>query len=165
MMRESVIITPFLIERAKQVKLFQIKIPREAKNIIGIEMGVKFQEGAPVPPAPPVDWVLPMLQKRNRCVGELKLQSYEKANIFYTGELTMNYNMDQADFTSKWFVPKVYTHQAESHESDVSVSGTTTIIQGVFRDKLSESQEAAYKYTVYVYLWLESKDNENTKQP
>lgn len=160
MMRESVIITPLVIERPKQIRLFQLKIPREAQNIIGVELGVNFQNGAPVPPVPPEGWVLPMTFSRNLCIGELKLQSYEKANIFYTGELTMNNNMDQADFTSRWFTPKVYTHQTESHESDVSVSGATTIIQGVYRDRYSESYGDAFKYTVYLYVWIEAKENE-----
>lgn len=161
MKREGVIITPIVIERQKQIKLFQIKIPREAKNIIGIEMGLRWQEGAPVPPAPPAGEILPMLQRRNRTVGELKLQSYGKANIFFTGELALNYNTDFADFTSRWFVPKEYTHQTQTHEYEAKVSGETTLIQGVYRDKLSEHQEGNYKYTVYVYVWMEAKEDLN----
>jgi hypothetical protein len=161
MKREGVIVTTFTIERQKQVKLFQIKIPREAQNIVGVEMGLKWISGVPAVPEILPLWNLPMTIKRNLNIGELKLQSYEKANIFYTGELVINQNGDTADFTSEYFSPKAYTHQGVSHEDEVQVNGNTTLIQGAFRDKLSEQQEGNYAYKVYVYLWVAVKEDQS----
>jgi len=161
MKREGVIITTFLIERPKQVKLFQVKIPREAENIVGVEMGLLWLEGPPPLLPPPHDWALPMSVSRNLLLGELKLQSYERANMFFIGELSINNTLDFADFTSQFFSPKAYTHQYSQHEDQVRVSGETTILQGVFRDKLSEHQPGAYKYVVKVYTWVAAKEDQS----
>ncbi len=42
MMQEQVIVTPIKITKAGQAKHFQIKLPSNAKHIIGIEIGGKF---------------------------------------------------------------------------------------------------------------------------
>jgi hypothetical protein len=157
MKRESVIVSSFLIERQKQIKLFQVKIPREAKNIIGVEMGMLWLSGIPpVEPAAPI-WSLPMNLKRNLILGEVKLQSYEKANIFFTSELALDKNISFADFTSQSFVPSVFSHGQSRHEDPVRVNGDTTILQGVYRDKLSEQQAGNYSYIVKIYIWTEAK--------
>lgn len=160
MKSESVIVTNFLIERPKQIKLFQMKIPREADNIIGIEVGLTWLTGIPVVAPPLLDWSLPMTIKRNIVLGEVKFQSYEKANMFYTQELVMNQNNDFADFTSKFFTPKVYTHSYQLNEEPIKVNGNTTILQGVYRDKLADSYAGAFSYVVRVYVWYESKPNQ-----
>jgi len=163
MKREGVIITTFTIERIRQIQLFQIKIPSETKNIIGIEMGVRILSGfTAIPPALPT-WVLPINFKRNIVLGELKLQSYESANVFYTGELTLNNNTGNADFTSQFFIPQPFTHEYASNEDETTVSGKTTIVQGVYRDKLADQQEGTYSYKVNVYVWCEVKDEGELK--
>lgn len=157
MKREGVIITRFVISQPKQVKLFQVKIPREAKNIIGIETGIRWISGTlPVLPPPPT-WLLPFLLQRSIAVGEVKLQSYEKANIFYTGEAVLNQNMAFADFSSEHFAPKEYSHGYSAHEDEVKVNGETTILQGVYRDKVFEQVADSFRYEVKVYVWMESR--------
>jgi hypothetical protein len=159
--RETAITTTFIIERPRQIKLFQVRIPREVENIIGVEMGLNWTEGFPAGGfggGHGMGWSLPLTLNRNISIGDLKLQSYEKANVFYSGELTLNQNVDNADFTSQFFQPQPYTHQAHAHEVDVKVSGSTTIIQGVFRDKLADTlPEAVYKYKVTLCLWTAAK--------
>lgn len=161
MKREGVILTTFLIERPKQVKLFQVRIPREAENIIGVEMGMHWLEGVPAAPVPPPIWSLPMSVQRNLLVGELKLQSYETANMFFSSELAINNNHVFADFSSQNFLPKPYTHQYQQHEEPIKVNGNTTLLQGAYRDKLSEHQAGAYKYFVKVYIWIAAKEDQS----
>ena len=174
MKSESVIITSFIIERQAQIKLFQVKIPREAKNIIGVEMGFRWLAGTIPPPVPvpgpppgPVSWPpptavgsMPVIIRRNQIVGELKLQSYEKANVFYTGDLVVNQNIDNRDFTSGKFAPKVYTHQLASQEDQVIVNGDATLIQGAFRDKFLTAL-GVFQYKVFVYIWVEAKQDQS----
>lgn len=157
MKRESVIVTNFLIERPRQIKLFQLKIPREAENIIGIEIGLTWISGVLPSTVPPAIWELPMTMKRNVVLGEVKLQSYEKANMFYTQELLINNNIDTADYTSLFFKPTTYTHASKSNEDEVKVSGATTILQGVYRDALANQIAGPYKYIVRVYIWHDTK--------
>lgn len=170
---EGVIITSFVIERSNQIKLFQVRIPREAKNIIGVEMSMRWIAGTvpppssvPGPPPGPPSWPpptpiggTPFIIRRNQLVGELKLQSYEKANIFYTGELVIDQNIDNRDFTASKFAPKVYTHQQVMNEDPVMVNGNTTLIQGVFRNKFPIV--GAFQYRVFVYVWASVKEDQS----
>ena len=164
MKREGAIITTLTIDRPGQTKLFQVKIPREAKNIIGVELGFVWLTGSHPGGSGIGEWALPFMQKRNVLVGEVKLQSYEKANIFYAGEIAINQNQDFADFTGRFFTPQVYTHQTHAHEEEVKVSGETTIIQGAYRDKLSSTVAGPYSYRVNLCLWMEAKEDLNSKE-
>jgi len=42
MMKEQVCVTPVIITKAGQVKHFQIKLPKTAKKVIGVEIGGRF---------------------------------------------------------------------------------------------------------------------------
>lgn len=164
MNRESVIIKTLDIKTPAQASLFQIRIPREVEHIIGVEMGLNWisaypsMEGGGGP-----QWRLPMLVKSNLVVGELKLQSFEKANVFYSGELAIPRNLDYGDFTYKWFTPRPYTHQLEAHEEPVMVPGSTTLINGVFKDTLYSYGMMEYHYTVKIYVWTQSKEPSKLK--
>lgn len=162
MKREGVILTTLLIDRPGQTKLFQVKIPREVKNIIGVELGFVWLGGSRSAAHGHRDDTQPFMQKRNVLIGDIKLQSYEKANIFYAGELMLNRNNDLFDFTSNFFHPQPYTHQTHAHEDKIKVSGETTLIQGAYRDKLNETLSEPYSYTVNLYLWAEAKEDLNT---
>ena len=98
--------------------------------------------------------VLPI--KRSVLFGELKLQSCEEANIFYAAEVRNNENLEQGDFSADAFWnPKEYTHQNRSFEEEVSVKGDTTIVQGIFVDKVGEDFDVDAEYVVHVYVWVE----------
>ena len=103
---------------------------------------------------------MPVILRRNQIVGELKLQSYEKANVFYSGELVMDQNIDNRDFTSGKFAPKIYTHQLPMHEDLVIVNGNATLIQGAYRDKLLTAT-GIFQYKVFVYVWIEAKEDQS----
>ncbi len=156
MKKEGVIVSTFTIQRPRQVELFQVNIPREAANIIGIELGCRWISGAipPLPVAPSNP--LPVAINRNLVIGEVQLQSYEVANQFYSGELTLNRNHNYADFSNVGFAPKPYTHQQKAHEDEVMVNGNTTIIKGAYRDKAADHVEGSYQYQVKIYVWAET---------
>jgi len=170
--REGVIVSTFTVQRPKQVRLFQVKIPREAHEVIGIELGARWLSGnlpnfeaAPIdgatPPDVPLPWQLPFKQLRNFDLGEVKLQSYEKANIFFSGDLILNRNLDTGDYTNAGFAPKEYTHQYHLQEVEVSVRAETTLVQGIYRDKTSEFISGAFSYQVNVYVWVASKEDQS----
>lgn len=165
MNRESVIIQTLDITSPAQVKFFQIKVPREVDHIVGIELGMNWTAEYPLPGNGGNDWHLPLTMRSNLVAGDLKLQSYEQANIFYAGELCLNRNMDYGDFTSQWLVPRPYTHQLESFEEEIRVPGRTTLIQGVYRDTLHTYGLAGYKYTAKIYVWTQSKEQTENEKP
>ena len=99
--------------------------------------------------------------KRSILYGELKLQSCEEANIFYAGEIRNDENIDRGDFSANVFWnPKEYSHQNRSLEEEISVKGDTTIVQGVFVDKVSEAFDVDGDYVVKVYVWVEVETEE-----
>ena len=158
---KKVIVDQITVVSPKQIALFQFKIPREVKNIIGVDSSLRLTLGD-IPRIRPTDpWVLPMTIQRNLFVGDLKLQSMDKANIFYQCDIVQNNNMDNADYTSRFLVPHVYTHEIQHAPESVNLSGSTTILQGFFRDHLSDQLTGSYSYVLSVYIWLELKEKEN----
>lgn len=176
MMREQVIITPIVITKAGQIKHFQVKLPNNAKQIIGIEIGGRWLtrtkadivEALPAAEAPMLEITTVLSEairfeseirigtffKRNTLVGELKLQSCEEANIFYAGQLQIDNNMSLGDFSmNRFWRAKPFTHQAQAIEDVVNVDSKTTIIQGVYKDHLGLEAEKYVNYLVNVYVW------------
>ncbi len=164
MMQEQVIVTPLKITKAGQVKHFQIKLPSNAKHIIGIEIGGKFladtKTKANVEVTNPIREVIVGnedsrgLFKRNTLVGELKLQSCEEANIFYAGYLQLDKNVAYGDFTqNRFWRANNFTHQQQCFEDTVIVDADSTMIQGFYKDSLGEQSKKDISYQVNVYVW------------
>jgi hypothetical protein len=177
MMQEQVIITPLRINVAGQVKHFQIKLPQTAKRIVGVELGgrlltdnkatIATQVSNSSPSIPQVvvattiikghtSSLRPIAFKRNELWGELKLQSCEEANIFYAGQLQTDNTMSYLDFSQNQFWRmNPFTHQAMAFEEVVIVDAQSTIIQGVYKDRLADQRETMSNYLVNVYLWYQ----------
>ena len=181
MIREHVVITPVNITNAGQVKHFQVKLPKNAKRIIGVELGGRLlqrtdrAEISDMMVAPSVshpeassastsegsagETAAAGLFKRNKLIGEVKLQSCEEANIFYAGHLQTDENIAMGDFTQNHFwKPAAYSHQAQSFEERVVVDGNSTVIQGIYRDRIGEQSKVNYSYLVNVYVWIEIEE-------
>ena len=182
MIREQVVITPVNITKAGQVRHFQVKLPKNAKRIIGIELGGRLLTHGevaiirePIKYSPVVGGIEGSvgssgsgssgeirpsgLFKRNTLIGEVKLQSCEEANIFYAGHLQTDENIAMGDFSqSRTWLPSAFTHQAQSFEERVVVDGESTMIQGMYRDRLGEQNKINYNYLVNVYVWIEIEE-------
>lgn len=158
MKRETVITSTLQITRRKQVVLFELRIPRAVKNIIGVEMGFKWVSGTYPTIITPTSFLATIIPQKDFVFGELTLQSYEGANFFYTGELAQNNNTHNGDFTRQFFTPERYSHQAKNYEDVVAVNGKTTLVRGAYRDMLADILETNYSYTVHVYVWTDRKE-------
>ena len=167
MKRERLVIETFIIDKPKQVKIFEVRIPREVEHIIGVELGFNLTEGTihedPAGGSAGLGWDIPLRFKRNICVGELRMQSFSKANLFYAGEIKLDKNIDYGDFASQFFPPKEYTHQAHSGEVKIKLTSKNRLIRTIYRDKLSEGIAGGYKYVVRLYLWVLKKENDKTE--
>jgi hypothetical protein len=173
MTREQVVISQVRITKAGQVKHFQVKLPKTAKRIIGIELGARggfprkevviIRDGEVKPVREGTGVATPdsttrseTFFKRNTLIGELKLQSCEEANLFYSGYLQNDENIALGDFSqSRVWTPTVFTHQTHSFEEVVIVDAESTIIQGIYRDRIGEQSKTDYNYLVNVYVWIE----------
>ena len=168
MKRERLVIETFVIDKPKQVKIFEVRIPREVQHIIGVELGFNLTEGTiHGDPAGGIGsglgWEIPLRIKRNICVGELRMQSFSKANLFYAGEIKLDQNIDYGNFASEFFPPKEYTHQAHSGEVKIKLTSKNRLIRTIYRDKITNEFTSPYKYTVRLYLWVLKKETEKTE--
>jgi len=160
MIYEQVIITRLTIDRPKQVRMFQVKLPRQTETVIGVETGLRWLNGVPVePPHEILPWKLPTDIQRNTYIGDLKLQSTEPGNIFFAADIVLNNNNAYADFTSEYLVPKNYTNQLKTEEDKVMIGGKSTVLFGCYKDNLADIVTTPFKYFVTVYVWIKLFDN------
>jgi hypothetical protein len=154
MRKENVVVTSVEISEESQIKFFQIKLPKTAEKIIGIEVGHRVIK-KPVA-LPPPERNMPF--KRGRMICDLKLQSCENANVFFSTSLKSDPSIAYLDFTNdKWNI-KPYSHQTQLLEDPLIVDADSTILQGMIKDQLVwAEQETAVNYIVNIYVWLEMK--------
>ena len=89
-------------------------------------------------------------------MGELRLQSCEEANIFYSAHIKKSEDLGAGDYSQACqLMPKSFTHEYKSEMEEVIVNGDSTIIQGVFKDRIGELNNMDVEYAVNVYLWVE----------
>ena len=154
MTRENLICKRLFIDAADQICHFQIKVPREVNRIIGIETGLALNSGdlSSVFVGRP----LPFVYLRRIILGELRLKTLDSANIFYTHEISLDPNIRHGDFDNPRFRSKVFTHQIQRHEDQITLDGGVTLIQGFYKNTVLSA--IPYAYTVQLYVWLEVKE-------
>jgi hypothetical protein len=149
-MKNKVHITEITINRKGQIHHFQMQVPSNAKHIVAVELGGHLLSDKIVLNVT----TSPTRFKRNTLVGELKLQSCERANIFYAGNLSIDNNLGYGDFSqSTFWKPKAFTHQSKVFQDTVFVNAESTIIQGVYKDLLGKEKNVDVSYKVKVYVW------------
>ena len=168
MMKEQVIITKVSIKRQGERKHFQIRLPKNTKFIVGIEYGgrmISKSEAVVIKPFPKEPVLAPLglavgetsrtLFVRNQLIGELKLQSCEESNWFFsTDVVSSDANLGLADFSQSGFPVNDFTHGNKRTEEIVKVDAESTIIQGWYLDAFGKSQKADISYEVNVYVWI-----------
>lgn len=98
---------------------------------------------------------------RNTLIGELKLQSCEEANIFYAAHIHTDENLGWADYSKHaGWQASAFTHQMRMEEDVVMVDGDSTIIQGVYKDRLGEQNTTELEYVISVCVWVETESEE-----
>jgi hypothetical protein len=200
-MKEQVLVKRISITKNGEIQYFQIRVPRDAERIIGIEVGLsRTQKGfseyigrgdqqrepinqnpapvkedivkksliSPVPIPKPVPIPVPLPRSngfplrftRGCLIGELKLQSQEKANVFFFSDVfERDQNLGYAYYAaSRVFNPNVYTHEFKRYEERVIVNGITTLLEGFFIDRIGARFKTNLSYQVNVYIWYETKD-------
>jgi|SRR6185437_2810848 len=168
MFKEKVILTKLPITKVGQVVNFQVKIPRDASRIIGIELSGCYSN-PPVEQQPAAAKFALATEARisksfnilqftpSPFVGDVRLQSCEDTNVFYSGDVYLaDNNLGFGDFSATGLFPaKTETHGYKRYECVVNTNGETTILKGVYRDRQTANSKPQYAYTVNVYVWYE----------
>ncbi len=183
MKKQRCIVKIINISRQGEVKHFQVRIPENATVITGIETAVRMKglvsisnnsfvvpNIGPGMGNPPVsdfspnpfgsDLAIPVMRS---LVGELKLQSCEEANIFYATDITdpsAQENLEKVP-TPSAIIENVWTHGYKRELEEVLINGNTTMLAGLYKDKLGAMQGRDATYDVFLYVWYKL---ENKKQ-
>lgn len=175
MRAEQILVTEVTITKAGQIKLFQIKLPKTAKRIIAVDTDIRLLQtliGVPHPGVPGViepasdkgavgsaRELIPNLDfKPSQAVGELLLQSLEKANIFYSTIVRMDEaNGGFGDASAGLFPASPYVNKGKMTPKKVNLNCNTTLIQAMFKDRFGAALKADVNYTLKVFVWVEMK--------
>jgi len=106
---------------------------------------------------------IPLTYNQSPHVGDVRLQSCEKTNILFTGDLFLaDVNTAYGDYSSRSFHSSEYSHGQKRYEYIVNTIGKTSILKGLYRDRQvaapSGPQAAGlptYTYTANIYVWYE----------
>lgn len=184
-MIQDVCIHKLLISKRGERHYFQIKIPRNATRLIGMEMGMFKTTASPYLERVPLEYK-PLRVKRNTPYGELRLQSLTAPNFFYSRELLQedeNLVMDDIMvgrsellfldplqpllLSGRGFSPlgtvylpsRQYTHGRKMEVDEVDVC-PDSLIYGCYTDLIGELESYDHQYAVQIYLWFAAEENE-----
>jgi len=168
MREEQVIAEVISISKQGEIKNFLVKVPMNANEIIGIETGVRLKgkTGDVIIVPPPADKgdapvafpfvAAPPVSFENSVVGELKLQSSEKPNVFY-GTLVRD-AFAEIDFSNpfavSFFPEKDWTHGYKKEMEKITIDANTTVISGFYKDFLGESLKRDTAYEIFLAVWF-----------
>lgn len=158
-MKEKVTIQQVQISKRGEIKTFQVKLPTDAKKIIGIETTVKgidvFEEIFFDFHASPIFFF-----RRNYIAGEFRLQGCEGSNMFYVKDVMVNdANLGFGDFAQGFYMrEKAWTHGYNRFEEEVLVDENCPVLFGTFKDRFGEIWGGDISYQVNVYVWYSTVD-------
>lgn len=157
-MRQEVISKQIEVSWPGEIQTFQIRLPEHTLEVIGVEVSYRLIDAVDPDVPVPFNPLQIMGISRNESVGEIKLQSCEKANIFFADHLKRDRNMGHGDFSANYnFRPKEYVHQLSREELPVCVKGKSTVIKGVYKDHFAEALAMKFKYSVSIHLWIKTE--------
>jgi hypothetical protein len=183
MSRIRITVKKVKITKAGQVKNFQIKMPKNAIAIIGVDTDLFFDgrlgDIAVIIPAPVlapakdaiairIAEALPKVGvssewniSQNPLAGNIKLQSLEKANIFYSNQVwAVQFNDGIPDITTDLYAFDAFAVLQKKEPRKVDVPANTTIINGMYKDLMGAANKRDIAYTVKVFLWIETDEKE-----
>lgn len=149
-MREEAIVTRLYIKSVGQKVYFQIALPRDTKNIIGLEYGLMPDTGGPAPPPPPgIDPFFQILPSEH--IGKLVLRTSGcGGGIIYQGDITKDSNIHFGDTISPVVWPPLnWTHGRKREEIEISVADNNWV-EGFFSNEKEDDH-----YYLHLYLWIE----------
>jgi hypothetical protein len=156
-MEKRILIHTFEISEFDQRVNFQINLPRDVTKITSVHHSLILitDEADAIPENKDGSYY-----SRTVVFGDLRLQSFEKAGWFYTGEVTLhdrNLIWGDASIITLDFLPNPATHSL-SNFSPVSVmvdAHKSTVINGYYVDRMGTQIDSDITYKVRVYIEVE----------
>ncbi len=161
MQKQTAVIEQISINNKGEWKYFQVRIPKDAQAIIGIETSVRLGTGIPAP-APPATIVESLAAVAPRTAGEIRLQQIGSNGILYAGRvMESDQSPCMADVGALDFFPaRSWSHQCKNHEDDIRLHPGSQVMTGSYHDMLGEGLGINVPYTVTLCVWYERKEEQ-----
>lgn len=181
MSRARLIVKEVVIQKQGEISFFQIRFPKNATRILGIETDVFMESpietdttstgshggtkpdgtvGSPVEinRTPFLQWS----SKSNPMVGKLKLQSRDRNNIFFETWVPFVFlNASLPDMSYGLFPKSPYSLIVKSNPKPIGIPCSNTTINGLFTDTIGIRKSTDMKYRVKVFVWVETTEPNN----
>ena len=181
-MIQDVIIQQLNITKLGEQHYFQINVPRSAEAIVGVEVGAFINQSFNAPNNTPSNR---FFIRRNRVIGEVRLQMPNQANFFYSSEIVSeDKNIGTDDIPSFRSTnngrisyrrslnnpppppPIILNNPLKSFqhthgyrkEVDEILTCNERIIYGCYKDIIAKSTQVDLNYTIQVYIWYQEED-------
>jgi len=183
-MIQDVIIQQLNITKLGEQHYFQINVPRSAEAIVGVEVGAFINQSliGQNNTAPNRFFI-----RRNRVIGEVRLQMPNQPNFFYSSEIVSeDKNIATDDIPSFRSTnngrisyrrslnnpppppppPRILNNPLKSFqhthgyrkELDEILTCNERIIYGCYKDIIAKSTQVDLNYTIQVYIWYQEED-------
>lgn len=163
---ETLTAYPISITKQGEWKYFQVRLPKDATKIIGIETGFIVKDE--IPKDVPEGISERFGVQRNRLMGELKLQSLDTANIFFAKDIIeqdRNMDSDAIRITEPPNPRRIITpppviwepsfpwKHGNKMEEDGLLMLHNPVIAGIYKDAIGKHYGYAIHYKVMLYIW------------
>jgi hypothetical protein len=185
MNRARLIVKEFVIQKLGEINFFQIRLPKNATSILGIETDVLMEsfletdtigsgshsggggvlpDGTIAGSTPDVN-LHPFLQwgsKSNPVVGKLKLQSMDRSNIFFENWIPfVLLNGSMPDMSYSLFPKSPYSLIVRGKPKPIGIACSNNIINGQFADSIGIAKNVDMKYRVKIFVWVQTTEPTN----
>ncbi len=172
-MIQDVIVQKLHISKMGEQHYFQVNVPRLAEKIVGVELGAFFQSQISRGEKEQYNF---LKIKRNKLLGEIKMQTSNQPNFFYAAELVQeDKNIGADDFLKNtkrfgqsnrsqpqhnplppepFWKSEQYTHGGRKELDEILIDEERTIY-GCYKDVIGKRDEINYSYTVLLYVWYQ----------
>lgn len=170
MRAEQAIVQVIPITKEGEIRRFTLKVPMNALAVTGIETGIRMigepryreafsppprgRGGDPVLVRVPVSFIAP--PPRYPVVGEVKLQSPTKPDVFYGTLIRDPYAGE--DFANPFIIPGMPDRDWRNGYKKVMepllVDAHTTVITGIYQDFLGAALERDIFYEIFLAVWF-----------
>jgi hypothetical protein len=171
MSRARLIVKEVVIQKQGEVHFFQIRLPKNATHILGIEtdvfMGSVLEtDGGSAGSGLPVEVnrhpFLKWSSKTSPVIGKLKLQSMDRYSIFFETWIPFVFlNASLPDMSFGGFPKSPYSLIVKSNPKPISIPCSNTIINGLFTDEIGSRKNTDMNYRVKVFVWVQTNEPAN----
>lgn len=162
MLHQQVQSEKIFITQKGTIRHFQLRIPRSAEKLVGIECGVQMNAVLPTIQQP-AGFAQSLTFYPSRTMGELSFQNIGKGNLFYSVPvMEQDAHVSYANYAHQSdFAPKCYTHCAKREPVEIEIKRDTAIVMGMYKDLLGVQLNQNLQYWIFIHLWFETKEDES----